>query len=187
MIGSCCRVRSQISCRSLDIMQSRGTISVTDVVMAKAIDPQSLLPLTPPVFQILLALCDRERHGYGIMQEVAAQTDGQLRLGPGTLYGCLNRMLRARLVEESEERPDPQLDDQRRRYYRITDLGRRVSRPSMRRAPSGCSRRSARHLPAPGDKEPALCVMRPCDWLAASTERCSVPIPRNSAPVLVWK
>jgi DNA-binding PadR family transcriptional regulator len=117
--------------------------------MAKAIDPQSLLPLTPPVFQILLALCDRERHGYGIMQEVAAQTDGQLRLGPGTLYGCLNRMLRARLVEESEERPDPQLDDQRRRYYRITDLGRRVSRLEAARLETAVdAARAKRLLPA---------------------------------------
>ena len=101
--------------------------------MAKAIDPQSLLPLPPAVFAILLALWDRERHGYAIMQEVAAQTDERLRLGPGTLYGCLNRMLRAGLVVESDERPDPQLDDQRRRYYRLTDLGRRVSRGEAQR------------------------------------------------------
>jgi DNA-binding PadR family transcriptional regulator len=117
--------------------------------MVKAIDPKSLLPLTPPVFQILLALCDRERHGYGIMQEVAAQTDGQLRLGPGTLYGCLNRMLRARLVEESEERPNPQLDDQRRRYYRISDLGRRISRLEAARLEAAVgAARAKRLLPA---------------------------------------
>ena len=115
--------------------------------MAKAIDPQSLLPLTPAVFQILLALCDRGRHGYGIMQEVAAQTDGQLRLGPGTLYGCLNRMLRARLVEESEERPDPQLDDQRRRYYRITPFGESVARADLAAAAVGAAR-AKRLLPA---------------------------------------
>jgi DNA-binding PadR family transcriptional regulator len=101
--------------------------------MAKAIRPESLLPLTPAVFQILLALTVRERHGYGIMQEVAVQTNGLLRLGPGTLYGCLNRMLRAGIVEESEERPDPKMDDERRRYYRITDLGRRVIRLEIRR------------------------------------------------------
>jgi DNA-binding PadR family transcriptional regulator len=96
--------------------------------MAKGKDPRSLLPLTPAVFQILLALSDQERHGYGIMQEVKHQTRGRLKPGPGTLYGCLNRMLEAGLVEESDERPDPELDDQRRKYYRVTDLGRRVSR-----------------------------------------------------------
>ena len=69
--------------------------------------PNELLPLTPPVFHILLALADEERHGYGIMQDVARQTDDALQLGPGTLYGCLKRMLAAGLVEESDERPTP--------------------------------------------------------------------------------
>jgi len=101
--------------------------------MTNAIDPQSLLPLTPPVFQILLAIADGERHGYGIMQEVKTQTAGRMSLGPGTLYGCLNRMLLAGLVEESEERPDRQLDDERRRYYRISALGRRVGRMEAER------------------------------------------------------
>jgi DNA-binding PadR family transcriptional regulator len=82
---------------------------------------EALLPLTPPVFHSLLALSDGERHGYSIMREVAADTGGSLQPGPGTLYGCLNSMLSARLVEESEERPDPVLDDER--YYRLTDLG----------------------------------------------------------------
>lgn len=95
--------------------------------------PQNLLPLTPPVFHILLALADQERHGYGIMQDVAQQTNDALQLGPGTLYGCLKRMLAARLVEESDERPDPSLDDQRRRYYRMTALGRRVVREEAQR------------------------------------------------------
>ena len=94
---------------------------------------QELLPLTPPVFHILLALTDEERHGYGIMQDVARQTDGALQLGPGTLYGCLKRMLAAGLVEESEERPDPELDDERRRYYRMTPLGKRVVRAEAQR------------------------------------------------------
>jgi DNA-binding PadR family transcriptional regulator len=86
--------------------------------------PPDLLPLTPPVFHILLALADEERHGYGIMQDVARQTNDVLQLGPGTLYGCLKRMLAAGLIEESEERPDLKLDDERRRYYRMTSLGR---------------------------------------------------------------
>jgi DNA-binding PadR family transcriptional regulator len=88
--------------------------------------PQDILPLTPAVFHILLALADKERHGYAIMQEVAANSRGQIQMGPGTLYGSIKRMLAAGMIEESDERPDPQLDDERRRYYRLTDYGRRV-------------------------------------------------------------
>ena len=95
--------------------------------------PRELLPLTPPVFHILLALAEEERHGYGIMQDVARQTNGALQLGPGTLYGCLKRMLAAGLVEESDERPDPALDDERRRYYRMTTLGKRIVRAEAQR------------------------------------------------------
>jgi DNA-binding PadR family transcriptional regulator len=84
-------------------------------------------PLTPPVFHILLALADEDRHGYGIMQDVVRQTDGALQLGPGTLYGCLKRMLAAGLVNESA------LDDERRRYYRITPFGQRAVRAEMNR------------------------------------------------------
>src|SRR6202035_4785694 len=94
---------------------------------------QELLPLTPPVFHILLALADEERHGYGIMQDVARQTSDALQLGPGTLYGCLKRMLASGLVEESDSRRDPKLDDERRRYYRITSLGRRAVQAEARR------------------------------------------------------
>ena len=86
-----------------------------------------LLPLTPAVFHILLALADGERHGYAIMKEVAAQTGGAVRMGPGTLYGSIKRMLAAGLIAEADERPDPELDDERRRYYRLTGLGRRVA------------------------------------------------------------
>jgi DNA-binding PadR family transcriptional regulator len=93
----------------------------------KTRDPEPLLPLTPAVFHILLALADGERHGYSIMQEVAAFTDGGMRLGPGTLYGSIKRMLAKGLIEESDERPDPELDDERRRYYRLTDFGRRIA------------------------------------------------------------
>ena len=98
-----------------------------------AASPEQILPLTPAVFHILLALSDGERHGYGIMQEVAAHSEGALQLGPGTLYGCLKRMLAAGLVEESGERPDPVLDDERRRYYRITGFGERVVRAEANR------------------------------------------------------
>lgn len=90
-------------------------------------DPMDLLPLTPAVFHILLALGDSERHGYGMMQEVAKLTDGRLRLGPGTLYRSVHTMLSNGLIEESDNRPDPELDDERRRYYRLTNLGRRIA------------------------------------------------------------
>jgi DNA-binding PadR family transcriptional regulator len=96
-------------------------------------DPEKLLPLTPAVFHILLALADGERHGYAIMQEVVANTKGQMQMGPGTLYGTIKRILAAGLIEESDERPDPRLDDERRRYYRLTRLGRRVLGAEVKR------------------------------------------------------
>jgi DNA-binding PadR family transcriptional regulator len=86
-----------------------------------------LLPLTPATFHILLALSDDERHGYAIMQDVAEATDGQLRLGPGTLYGVIKKLLADGLIEETNERPDPRLDDSRRRYYRLTKHGARLA------------------------------------------------------------
>jgi len=89
-------------------------------------NPEELLPLTPAVFNILLALADGEKHGYGIMLEVEANTNGQVLMGPGTLYGSIKRMLKAGLIEESDERADPEMDDQRRKYYKLTNLGRRV-------------------------------------------------------------
>ena len=95
--------------------------------MAKSVkNPEELLPLTPAVFNILLALSDGEKHGYGIMLEVEENTKGEMLMGPGTLYGSIKRMLKSALIEESDERPDPDMDDQRRRYYRITGYGRRV-------------------------------------------------------------
>lgn len=81
------------------------------------------LPLTPAVFHILLALSGGERHGYGIMKQVEADSQGKVTMGPGTLYGSLKRMLDAGLVHESDQRVDPRMDDQRRIYYRITALG----------------------------------------------------------------
>lgn len=96
-------------------------------------NPEELLPLTPAVFHVLLALAEGERHGYAIMQEVVAATNGRIKIGPGTLYGTIKRLLKVKLVEESEERPDPTLDDERRRYYRLTALGQLVLKAEVRR------------------------------------------------------
>ena len=90
-------------------------------------EPRDLVPLSPAVLNIMLALAGEERHGYGIMREVEERSGGRTKLGPGTLYGSIKRMLADGLIEESDERPDPAMDDQRRRYYRITDFGRRVA------------------------------------------------------------
>ena len=95
--------------------------------------PEAMNPLTPAVFHILLALADGEKHGYGIMQEVITITQGEVKMGPGTLYGTIKRMLESGLIEESDERPDPALDDERRRYYRITDFGGRVAAAESQR------------------------------------------------------
>ena len=84
---------------------------------------ESFLPLTPAVFHILLTLADGEAHGYAMMQDVSRRSGGTVRLGPGTLYGAISRLLQDQIIEESEERPDPEMDDTRRRYYRLTKLG----------------------------------------------------------------
>jgi DNA-binding PadR family transcriptional regulator len=89
-------------------------------------DARKFLPLKANWFHILLALAGGEQHGYGIMQEVLRITNGKLRLWPATLYGSIKRLIEAELIEESDERPAPELDDARRRYYRLTPLGRRV-------------------------------------------------------------
>lgn len=83
-------------------------------------------PLPTATFHILLALRDEEKHGYAIMRDVEAMSDGAVKIGPGTMYGSIKRMLAEGLIEESDERPDPAMDDQRRRYYRCTGLGERV-------------------------------------------------------------
>jgi DNA-binding PadR family transcriptional regulator len=90
------------------------------------IDPQSFLPLKTQWFHIMLSLAGEEQHGYGIMKEVSERTSRTVRLWPATLYGSLKRLIEAELIEESDERPAPELDDARRRYYRLTAFGRRV-------------------------------------------------------------
>jgi DNA-binding PadR family transcriptional regulator len=89
-------------------------------------DPENFLPLKPHWFHVLLSLDGQEQHGYGIMQEVLDRTGGKVRLWPATLYGTLKRLMDADLIEESTARPTPAEDDARRRYYRLTPLGRRV-------------------------------------------------------------
>jgi DNA-binding PadR family transcriptional regulator len=86
-----------------------------------------LIPLSTTAFHMLLVLSEGERHGYALKREIARRTDGRLNLGPGALYGAINKMLRQGLIVESGDRPDAHLDDERRRYYRITSLGRKVA------------------------------------------------------------
>jgi DNA-binding PadR family transcriptional regulator len=90
-------------------------------------DPGALLPLPPATFHILLAVADDDRHGYAIIQDVEARTGGALRLSAGTLYRSIQRMLEQGLIVETRDRPAPELDDERRRYYRITTFGRAVA------------------------------------------------------------
>ena len=89
-------------------------------------EPRASLPLTPAAFHIMLVLAGGENHGYAIMREVAEHTQGKMRLGPGSLYGTIKRMLADGWIEELDERPDPELDDERRRYYRLTGVGRKL-------------------------------------------------------------
>ena len=100
---------------------------------ARAPMPESYLPLTAAVLDIMVTLGDEELHGYAIMQEVRRRTDGQRRLAPGTLYRSLKQMEQRGWVAQSEERPEPSLDDERRRYYRLTEIGRRVALAEVER------------------------------------------------------
>lgn len=95
-------------------------------------DPQGFLPLSPSVFHILLAVSDRERHGYGIIKEVDRRTNGRLVLSTGTLYAAIKRLRQRGLIEKTDS-ADPEIDDERRRYYRLTRLGRDVVRAETRR------------------------------------------------------
>ncbi len=95
--------------------------------------PDSFLPLPAATFHILMAVADEDRHGYGIIQDVAASTHGELKLSAGTLYRSIQRMLEQGLLIETRDRPAPEEDDERRRYYRITALGRAVARAEAQR------------------------------------------------------
>ena len=96
-------------------------------------DADALLPLPPATFHILVALADEDRHGYAIMQDVTARTGGALKLSAGTLYRSIQRMLEQGLIAEISARPAPELDDERRRYYRITPFGRAAAKAEARR------------------------------------------------------
>lgn len=96
-------------------------------------DVDALLPLPPATFHILMAVTDEDRHGYAVIQDVMARTDGELRLSAGTLYRSIQRMLEQGLIVEARKRPAPALDDERRRYYSITPFGTAVARAEMRR------------------------------------------------------
>jgi DNA-binding PadR family transcriptional regulator len=110
--------------------------------------PEDLIPLTPAAFHILLAVADSNKHGYAIMQEVERLTNGKLKLGPGTLYGAIKRLLADGLIAETDERPDPELDDERRRYYRLTNWGERVASAEAQRLEAAVrSARRKRLLP----------------------------------------
>lgn len=95
--------------------------------------PSDFLPLQKDMFHILVALSSHDRHGYSIMQDINTRTDGQLAISPSSLYSAIKRMMDIGLIEELDERPDPERDDQRRRYYRITDFGRKVAVAEARR------------------------------------------------------
>jgi len=101
------------------------------VMEKRSVEP--LLPMTPAMFHVLLALADGDKHGYAIMKEVTRLTDGAVSLSAGTLYGILRRLESEALVVEKEDRPAPELDDERRRYYHLTDFGRRVARAEAER------------------------------------------------------
>jgi DNA-binding PadR family transcriptional regulator len=103
--------------------------------LSKAVDDEGsdLLPLPSATFHILMALVDEDRHGYAILQEIEGRTTGALRLSAGTLYRSIQRMQDQGLIEETRERPAPELDDERRRYYRITPFGTRVARAETTR------------------------------------------------------
>jgi DNA-binding PadR family transcriptional regulator len=102
-------------------------------MVRKRFDPDDYLPLTSPMFQILLALADGEKHGYAILKEVERRTGGKVTLSAGTLYGLIRRFEQDGLIVESDERPDAALDDERRRYYRLSNDGRAVAMAEMGR------------------------------------------------------
>jgi DNA-binding PadR family transcriptional regulator len=111
-------------------------------------DPTPYLPLSPAMFHVLVALADGEKHGYAILKEVARSTGGRVHLGPGTLYAVIRRFVDEGLIAESDERPDPALDDERRRYYRLLDSGRHVVLAELGRMEQAIALARNKHLVA---------------------------------------
>jgi DNA-binding PadR family transcriptional regulator len=109
-------------------------------------DPDSLLPLTPGMFQVLIALADGEKHGYAILKEVARRTGGEVTLSAATLYTIVRRFVQEGVIAESAERPDPSLDDERRRYYRLTPFGRDVAKAEAARMETALGMARAKKL-----------------------------------------
>jgi len=109
-------------------------------------DADSLLPLTPGMFQVLIALADGEKHGYAILKEVARRTGGEVTLSAATLYTIVRRFVQEGVIAESAERPDPSLDDERRRYYRLTPFGRDVAKAEAARMETALGMARAKKL-----------------------------------------
>jgi DNA-binding PadR family transcriptional regulator len=114
--------------------------------MSKRRDADSMLPLTAGMFQVLIALADGEKHGYAIIKEVARRTGGRVTLSAGTLYTIVRRFVNEGVIAESNERPDPALDDARQRYYRLTDFGRDVARAEAARMETALAMARAKAL-----------------------------------------
>ncbi len=124
MIGLLRRIHDKI--HSLDIYPLR-------IYTRSMANNQANAPLTPAVLHILLALSTQERHGYGIMKQVDFDSQGKVKMGPGTLYGSLGRMIEAGLIRESDKKVDPKMDDERRVYYKITGLGQKALAAELER------------------------------------------------------
>ena len=115
-------------------------------------DPGGLLPLTPTMFEVLIALADGEKHGYAVIKEVARRTGGRVTLSAGTLYAIIRRFVSEGVIEETAERPDPALDDERRRYYRLTEFGRAVARAEAERMETALGMARAKRLVPGGSR-----------------------------------
>ena len=120
--------------------------------MPRTRDPQRFLPLTPAMLHVLLALADGDKHGYAIIKEVSRRTADEVVLGAGTLYALIKRLLAEGMILETDERPDPSLDDERRRYYRLTTFGRSVAMAEVQRLESIVQQAHAKRLFAPAAK-----------------------------------
>lgn len=125
----------RLSCRPLVAIALYAIVALVTFRAARPAtpEPESFLPLHRDTFHILVSLADRDRHGYAVMQDVLERTQGKLRLSPSSLYASIRRLLEQGLLEELAERPDPSHDDERRRYYRLTRLGRDVAKAEARR------------------------------------------------------